>query len=101
MDHGTVDIPRRKAAAMSLHIDSIEPPQGEEGQQWVTLRGELDQVTTVRWGDAELSAKDWYEETYPDGHTELDVTVPAGKGTVHVVAFADGEKSNDVEFTYV
>ncbi len=37
----------------------------------------------------------------PDGHTELDITVPAGSGTVRVVAVADGEKSNDVEFTYV
>ncbi|MFI9585356.1 hypothetical protein ACIHCQ_26670 [Streptomyces sp. NPDC052236] len=86
---------------MSLHIDSIEPPEGRQGQEYVTLRGELESVTKVVWGDTELSENDWYEETYPDGHTELDVTVPAGAGTVHVVAVSEGERSNDVEFTYV
>ncbi|MFC5143527.1 hypothetical protein [Streptomyces aureoversilis] len=86
---------------MSVHIDSIRPPKGQEGQQWVTLSGELESVTEVIWGNTSLSAEDWFEETYPDGHTELDVTVPAGAGTVQVVAVADGEKSNDVTFTYV
>ncbi|UQA93576.1 hypothetical protein [Streptomyces halobius] len=85
---------------MTLHIDSIDPPQGRAGQKWVTIRGDLDSATTVRWGDTKLSAEDWYEETYPDGHTELDITVPKGAGTVHVVAEGDGERSNDVEFTY-
>jgi hypothetical protein len=86
---------------MTLHIDSIEPPEGQEGQEYVTLRGELESVTKVVWGDTELSEGSWYEESYPDGHTELDLTVPAGAGTVHVVAVGDGERSNDVEFTYV
>ncbi|MEU7131981.1 hypothetical protein [Streptomyces sp. NPDC046261] len=86
---------------MSLHIDSIEPPRGREGQQWITISGELHTVTTVLWGDTELNENDWFEESYPDGHTELDVTVPAGEGTVHVVAVGDGERSNDMEFTYV
>ncbi|MBZ4322938.1 IPT/TIG domain-containing protein [Streptomyces huiliensis] len=85
---------------MAPHIDRIQPDQGKEGQKWVTLQGDLDGTTKLLWGNKEVSVDDTFVENYGDS-TDVDVEVPPGKGTVHVVAVRDDGKSNSVDFTYV
>ncbi|MFI2613069.1 hypothetical protein [Kitasatospora sp. NPDC018619] len=84
---------------MAPHIDSITGPHGSDGAGYVTLRGDLGAATRVLWGDTEIGYEEWDQEDYGN-YTDLDIKLPDGSGTVKVVAFADDEKSNEVEYTY-